>query len=260
MFVEQVYSGHFELPDLGPIGSNGLAAPRDFLYPVAHYEEKEVTFTVIQKYGGKLFRFSLDHSPFDVVGWHGNYAPFIYDLSLFCPVNSVLYDHMDPSIFTVLTCKSNTPGLAVVDFVIFPPRWMTQEHTFRPPYFHRNCMTEYMVSNETWYCNNFVWTIVVQGLIRGQYDAKAEGFVPGGASLHSMMAAHGPDAVTFEKASNVELAPSRIGDESLAFMFETSRMIKLTDWALDPNHLDVHYTECWQPLKKLAALDLNKVD
>lgn len=105
-----------------------------------------------------------------------------------------------------------------------------------------------------------MWTIVVQGLIRGQYDAKAEGFVPGGASLHSMMAAHGPDAVTFEKASNVELAPSRIGDESLAFMFETSRMIKLTDWALDPNHLDVHYTECWQPLKKLAALDLNKVD
>lgn len=143
--MKQTYTGHFELPDLGLIGSNGLAAPRDFLYPVAHYEEKELPFTVVQKFGGKLFRFVLDHSPFDVVGWHGNYAPFIYDLSRFCPVNSVLYDHMDPSIFTVLTCKSSIPGLAVVDFVIFPPRWMTQEHTFRPPYFHRNCMTEYMV-------------------------------------------------------------------------------------------------------------------
>ncbi|GJD06012.1 Homogentisate 1,2-dioxygenase [Galdieria sulphuraria] len=237
-YICEVYTGHFELPDLGLIGSNGLAAPRDFLYPVAYYEEKEVPFAVIQKYGGKLFRFSLDHSPFDVVGWHGNYAPFIYDLSLFCPVNSVLYDHMDPSIFTVLTCKSSVPGLAVVDFVIFPPRWMTQEHTFRPPYFHRNCMTEYM------------------GLIRGIYDAKAEGFVPGSASLHSMMSAHGPDAVTFEKASNVELSPSRVGEESLAFMFETSRMLKLTDWALDPKHLDVNYIDCWQPLKKLASLQV----
>ncbi|EME29474.1 homogentisate 1,2-dioxygenase [Galdieria sulphuraria] len=237
-YICEVYTGHFELPDLGLIGSNGLAAPRDFLYPVAYYEEKEVPFAVIQKYGGKLFRFSLDHSPFDVVGWHGNYAPFIYDLSLFCPVNSVLYDHMDPSIFTVLTCKSSVPGLAVVDFVIFPPRWMTQEHTFRPPYFHRNCMTEYM------------------GLIRGIYDAKAEGFVPGSASLHSMMSAHGPDAVTFEMASNVELSPSRVGEESLAFMFETSRMLKLTDWALDPKHLDVNYIDCWQPLKKLASLQV----
>eukprot|EP00871_Galdieria_phlegrea_P005251 jgi/Galph1/5727/GphlegSOOS_G4406.1 len=217
-YMCEVYNGRFELPDLGLIGANGLAAPRDFQYPVAHFEDKQLPFVVIQKYCGQLFRFHLDHSPFDVVAWHGNYAPFIYDLGRFCPVNSVLFDHMDPSIFTVLTCKSSIPGLAVVDFVIFPPRWMTQEHTFRPPYFHRNCMTEYM------------------GLIRGAYDAKAEGFVPGGGSLHSMMSAHGPDAVTFEKASTAPLNPSRIGDDSLAFMFETSRILKLTEWALNPSH------------------------
>jgi len=159
-FIAEVFDGHFKLPELGPIGTNGLANARDFLHPVAAYEDRECNFTVIQKYSGDLFSATLDHSCFDVVAWTGAYVPYKYDLSKFCPVNSVLFDHMDPSIFTVLTCPTNSPGVASCDFVIFPPRWAVQEHTFRPPYYHRNCMSEFM------------------GNIRGKYDAKPTGFFP----------------------------------------------------------------------------------
>eukprot|EP00842_Homolaphlyctis_polyrhiza_P001677 jgi/Hompol1/250/HPOL_004117-RA len=166
-YICEIFDGHFELPGLGPIGANGLANPRDFLYPVAAYEDKEgVEYTIINKYQGYLFATTQTHSPFDVVAWHGNYAPYKYDLSRFNTINTVSFDHPDPSIFTVLTAKSSTPGVALADFVIFPPRWMVAENTFRPPYYHRNCMAEFM------------------GLISGGYDAKQEGFVPGGASLH----------------------------------------------------------------------------
>jgi homogentisate 1,2-dioxygenase len=219
------------LPDLGPIGSNGLANPRDFLTPAAAYEDRKGEFELIAKFGGTLWTARIDHSPLDVVAWHGNYAPYKYDLRRFNVINTVSFDHTDPSIFTVLTSPSDTPGTANIDFVIFPPRWMVAEHTFRPPYFHRNIMNEYM------------------GLIFGTYDAKAEGFAPGGASLHNCMSGHGPDAATFEQASSAKLEPRYI-DDSLAFMFETRLPLRPTQTALGAPQLQRDYWKCWQGLKK----------
>ncbi|RIA91772.1 homogentisate 1,2-dioxygenase-like protein [Glomus cerebriforme] len=231
-YVLEVFGNHFELPDLGPIGANGLANPRDFLTPVASFETKECDFTIINKYAGQLFVTQQDHSPFDVVAWYGNYVPYKYDLGKFNTINSVSFDHVDPSIFTVLTSKSAFPGTAIADFVIFPPRWAVQEHTFRPPYFHRNCMSEFM------------------GLISGVYEAKAEGFLPGGASLHSHMTPHGPDSVTFKKASNEELKPVRVADGTMSFMFESSLMLGVTEWGMSNQvHIQHDYWEAWKDLK-----------
>ena len=223
-------------PDLGLIGSNGLANSRDFLTPVAAFEDRDGDFELISKFLGKLYRARIDHSPLDVVGWHGNYAPYKYDLRRFNVINTVSFDHPDPSIFTVLTSPSDTPGTANIDFVIFPPRWMVGEHTFRPPYFHRNIMNEYM------------------GLIFGVYDAKAEGFLPGGASLHNCMSGHGPDAATFEQASSAELQPRYLGD-TLAFMFETRSVLRPTKFAMDAPQRQRDYWTCWQGLRKHFSPD-----
>jgi homogentisate 1,2-dioxygenase len=230
-YVCENFGAFLRPPDLGPIGANGLASSRHFLTPVAAFEEREGDFELIAKYLGKVWTARIDHSPLDVVAWHGNYAPYKYDLSLFNTINTVSFDHPDPSIFTVLTSPSELAGTANIDFVIFPPRWMVGEETFRPPYFHRNVMNEYM------------------GLIFGTYDAKAEGFVPGGASLHNCMSAHGPDAATFEAASNAELKPQYIGD-TLAFMFESRFVFRPTRFALDAPQLQRDYLQCWQGLKR----------
>ncbi len=230
-YICENYGQSFRLPELGPIGANGLANSRDFLTPAAAYEDREGSFEVIAKFLGKLWRTEIDHSPLDVVAWHGNYAPCKYDMALFNCINTVSFDHPDPSIFTVMTAPSTVPGTANVDFAIFPPRWMVAEHTFRPPWFHRNMMNEFM------------------GLILGQYDAKAEGFLPGGASLHNCMSGHGPDAETFEKASQAELKPHFIGG-TLAFMFETRLPVRPTRFALEEKILQHEYYECWQSLKK----------
>jgi homogentisate 1,2-dioxygenase len=225
-YVCENYGTLFQLPELGPIGSNGLANPRDFLAPVAWYEECRAPIESVVKFGGNLWATMLDHSPLDVVAWHGNYAPYKYDLARFMTLGTVSFDHPDPSIFTVLTAPTDTPGTANCDFVIFPPRWMVAEDTFRPPWFHRNVMSEFM------------------GLIRGVYDAKAEGFVPGGASLHNSFAAHGPDRATFERASEAELQPQKIED-TLAFMFETRLVIRPTRFALESEALQRDYDRCW---------------
>lgn len=231
-YVLEVFDGHFELPSLGPIGANGLANPRDFLTPVAHYEDCEVDkYAVISKYHGHLFQATQDHSPYDVVAWHGNYTPYKYNLKNFNVINTVSFDHCDPSIFTVLTCQSVRAGVAIADFVIFPPRWGVAENTFRPPYYHRNCMSEFM------------------GLILGKYEAKEGGFLPGGATLHSMMTPHGPDAACFEKASEEDLKPVRVAEGTQAFMFESSLSMAITKWG-NKTKVDDKYYECWQPLKK----------
>ncbi len=230
-YICENYGALFRLPELGPIGANGLANPRDFLTPTAAYEDHDGEFELIAKFQGNLWVAEIGHSPLDVVAWHGNYAPYKYDLARFNTINTVSYDHPDPSIFTVLTSPSDTAGTANVDFVIFPPRWMVAEHTFRPPWFHRNVMSEFM------------------GLVSGQYDAKQEGFVPGGASLHNCMSAHGPDAEAFEKASNAELKPQRY-DDTLAFMFESRYVIRPTKFAMETAALQHNYFECWQDLKK----------
>ncbi len=225
------YGALFRLPDLGPIGANGLANPRDFQYPVAAFEDLEGDFCLAARFQGNLWEARIGHSPLDVVAWHGNYAPYKYDLARYNTINSVSYDHPDPSIFTVLTSPLETPGTANVDFVIFPPRWVVAEHTFRPPYFHRNVMSEFM------------------GLIFGQYEAKGTGFIPGGASLHNCMAGHGPDADAFEKASGADLAPQKY-DHTLAFMFESRYVIRPTRYALETAALQPDYFECWQGLRK----------
>lgn len=233
-YILEVFNGHFELPDLGPIGANGLANPQDFAHPTAHYQNdpKSSSWTIINKYMSAFYEAEQDHSAFDVVAWRGNYVPFKYDLRRFCAINTVTYDHPDPSIFTVLTCKSALPGTAIADFVIFPPYWAVAEHTFRPPYYHRNVMSEFM------------------GLITGTYEAKQEGFLPGGASLHSAGSPHGPDAQAFEKASTVELKPQRTTEGSMAFMFESSLMLKTTRWAMDESgKLQSDYWKAWADLQ-----------
>jgi homogentisate 1,2-dioxygenase len=230
-YVCENFGAALRLPDLGPIGSNGLANARDFLSPVASFEDIEGEFELVNKFGGNLWSAPIGHSPLDVVAWHGNLGPYKYDLANFMAIGSISFDHPDPSIYTVLTSPSGPAGLANVDFVIFPPRWLVGENTFRPPWYHRNIMSEFM------------------GLILGQYDAKPEGFVPGGASLHNMMSAHGPDDGAYEKATNAELKPEFLG-ATMAFMFETRYPIKLTDWAAQSPQIQAGYQDCWQGLKK----------
>jgi homogentisate 1,2-dioxygenase len=225
------FGAAFTLPERGPIGANGLANERDFLHPHAAFTERAGTVQVVQKFGGNLWAADYDHSPLDVVAWHGNYAPYKYDLSNFMVIGTVSFDHPDPSIYTVLTSPSELPGLANVDFVIFPPRWLVGEDTFRPPWFHRNVMSEFM------------------GLVRGAYDAKAEGFVPGGASLHNTFTSHGPDAETFSRACSEELRPRKL-DGTLAFMFESRWMMIPTRQAMDAPHRQRDYDAAWSGFER----------
>jgi homogentisate 1,2-dioxygenase len=226
-YVCENHSALFRLPDLGPIGANGLAHPRHFETPTARFEDRTGDLCLVAKFDGVLWEARLDHSPLDVVAWHGNLAPYRYDLQRFNTINTVSFDHPDPSIFTVLTAPTDAAGVANVDFVIFPPRWMVAEGTFRPPYFHRNIMSEFM------------------GLIEGEYDAKQGGFLPGGASLHNCMSAHGPDMATFAKASDAVLAPHKM-ENTMAFMFETCRLWRPTIDALTGPHRQHDYWTCWQ--------------
>jgi homogentisate 1,2-dioxygenase len=228
-YVAENHGLPLRLPELGPIGSNGLANPRDFEIPVAWFEDKDEPTEVIQKSLGSLWTTTLDHSPLDVVAWHGNYAPYRYDLSRFNVINTVSFDHPDPSIFMVLTSPSDVPGRANADFVIFPPRWMVAEGTFRPPWFHRNVMSEAM------------------GLIHGAYDAKADGFAPGGLSLHNLMSGHGPDVESWRKASEADLKPSKI-EGTMAFMVETCWAYRPTSWALQRAQPD--YDQAWTGFPK----------
>jgi homogentisate 1,2-dioxygenase len=230
-YVCENYGAMFRLPELGPLGSNGLAAARDFLAPVAAYEDVERRHEIVAKFGGALWSAGIDHSPLDVVAWHGSLAPYKYDLARFMVIGTVSFDHPDPSIYTVLTSPSDTAGWANVDFVIFPPRWLVGEDTFRPPWYHRNVMSEFM------------------GLVHGVYDAKAGGFLPGGASLHNSWSAHGPDAETFERASSAKLAPRKIED-TLAFMFESRYPLRASAYATETVRPQRGYSDCWKGLKK----------
>lgn len=231
-YVCENYGSPFELPERGPVGANGFANTRDFHYPVASFEDKEEEHSLVVKFCGNLYQKTLHRSVLDVVAWVGNSAPYKYDLSRFNVINTVSYDHPDPSIFTVLTSPSDSPGIANVDFVVFPPRWMVAENTFRPPWFHRNIMSEFM------------------GLIKGAYDAKGKGFEPGGMSLHNCMTPHGPEAAVFEKASQIELKPERY-ENTLAFMLESRYVISPTKFAMESEYRQRDYAKCWAGIKKL---------
>ncbi len=225
------YGAKFTLPNRGPIGANCLANPRDFKTPVAAFEDRDAPCRLTVKWCGKFYSCDLDHSPLDVVAWHGNYAPYKYDLRTFAPIGALLFDHPDPSIFTVLTAPSGEEGTANVDFVIFPERWSVAEHSFRPPWYHMNIMSEFM------------------GLIYGQYEAKPQGFLPGGMSLHNCMLPHGPDAQSFVQASEVDLRPAKLAS-TLAFMFETRFPQHITQYAAELETLQEDYPDCWAGLKK----------
>ncbi len=229
-YICENYGLPFRLPELGIIGANGLANPRDFQIPPAAFEDRAGPFTLLCKFQGQLWQADITHSPLDVVAWHGTYTPYKYDLSLFNTVNTVSFDHPDPSIFTVLTSPSNTPGIANVDLVIFPPRWMVADETFRAPYYHRNIMSEYM------------------GLIKGKYDAKETGFIAGGGSLHNCMSAHGPDATAYNKAISTPLQPEYFSN-TLAFMFESRQVWQLTSIAYHADFRQKDYLDCWKGLK-----------
>ncbi len=230
-YVCENYGARFTLPERGPIGANGLANPRDFKTPVAAFEDRDTPCRLVIKWCGGFHVTEIGQSPLDVVAWHGNYAPYKYDLRMFSPVGAILFDHPDPSIFTVLTAPSGEPGTANVDFAIFPERWMVAEHSFRPPWYHVNLMSEFM------------------GLIYGAYDAKEEGFRPGGMSLHNCMLPHGPDAAAFDKATTSTLQPVKLAD-TLAFMFETRYPQQLTRYAADLPTLQDDYAECWAGIEK----------
>ncbi len=231
-YVCENFGAFLRLPDLGPIGSNGLANPRDFLTPNAAFEDVEGDFEIIAKFQGHLWRADIDHSPLDVVGWHGSHVPYKYDLRRFNTIGSISFDHPDPSIFLVLTSPTDTPGVGNLDFAIFPPRVLAAQDTFRPPWFHRNIASEFM------------------GLIHGEYDAKAEGFAPGGCSLHNCMTGHGPDAATFDKASHADTSKPDYLRDTMAFMFETCKVIRPTTQALDATHRQREYQACWAGLRK----------
>ncbi len=231
-YVCENFGALFKLPDLGPIGSNGLANPRDFEYPCAAFEDVEGKFELLTKFQGHLWRADIDHSPLDVVAWHGNYAPYRYDLRRFNVIGSISYDHPDPSIFLVLHSPSDTPGTSNVDFAVFAPRILAMQDTFRPPWFHRNIASEFM------------------GLVHGIYDAKAEGFAPGGCSLHNCMTGHGPDAATFEKASAADTGRPDYLTDTMAIMFETRAVIRPVAQALESPHRQKDYPDCWMGLKR----------
>lgn len=230
-FVCENYSSKFDLPNRGPIGANCLANPRDFKTPVAAFEEKETPSRMVIKWCGAFHACEINQSPLDVVAWHGNYAPCKYDLRTFSPVGAILFDHPDPSIYTVLTAPSGFEGTANIDFILFRDRWNVAEHTFRPPWYHKNIMSELM------------------GNIYGVYDAKPEGFIPGGMSLHNMMLPHGPDKDAFETATTGDLEPSKL-QNTMSFMFETRFPQHLTEFAAFEAKLQTDYIDCWVPLEK----------
>lgn len=231
-YVCENYGAPLRLPDLGPIGSNGLANPRDFLAPVARYEDREAAFELVARFQGHCWVAEMGHSPLDVVAWHGNHVPYLYDLARFNTIGSISFDHPDPSIFLVLQSLSDTPGVDTIDFVIFPPRILAMQDTFRPPWFHRNIASEFM------------------GLIQGEYDGKAQGFAPGGASLHNCMTPHGPDAATFARASAIDTTQPQFIRDTLAFMFETRAVLHPTAQALSAATLQADYWRCWQDLQR----------
>ena len=231
-YVCENFGAFMRLPDLGPIGSNGLANPRDFLTPNAAFEDLEGDFELVGKFQGHLWRADIGHSPLDVVGWHGSHVPYKYDLRRFNTIGSISFDHPDPSIFLVLTSPTDSAGVGNLDFAIFPPRILAAQDTFRPPWFHRNIASEFM------------------GLIHGEYDAKAEGFAPGGCSLHNCMTGHGPDAATFEKASNSDTSKPDYVRDTMAIMFETCKVIRPTTQALDATYRQREYQACWTGLRK----------
>ncbi|HEY3498273.1 MAG TPA: homogentisate 1,2-dioxygenase, partial [Polyangiaceae bacterium] len=221
-YVAEVFGRHFRLPERGPIGSNGLAEARHFRTPAAWHEDRLAPgYRIAAKLGGALYEARQDHSPFDVVAWHGNHCPYVYDLALFTPAGYTRVDHPDPSIHTVLSAPLDERGTHSLDLVVFPPRWDATEGTFRPPYFHRNATTE------------------INGIVR-EVSSPGSMFVPGCLFLTPSMTPHGPVAAGVERAFSLSDAeadkPHRYSENACWFQFETALPFSLTPWARNAPH------------------------
>ena len=225
------YGAKFTLPYRGPIGANCLANPRDFKTPVAAFEDKEAPCRLTVKWCGKFYACELDHSPLDVVAWHGNYAPYKYDLRTFAPIGALLFDHPDPSIFTVLTAPSGEEGTANVDFVIFPERWSVAEHSFPPA----------LVSHE------------YHERVHGAYPraVRSQGArLPAGRHVAAQLhAAAWTGRGIFRARLGGRAEPVKLAN-TLAFMFETRFPQHLTRYAAELETLQEDYSECWAGFKK----------
>jgi homogentisate 1,2-dioxygenase len=236
-WVLEVFGTKLRLPERGLVGSNGLAEARHFRAPHASYEDRECPdgFQHVTKTGGRLFEATHTFSPFDVVAWYGNHAPFVYDLMHFAPVASVRFDHQDPSIFTVLTAPLDDHGRAVADFVFFPPRWEVIEHSFRPPFAHRNAASE------------------VNMVVRTP-KPYSTGYEPGCTFLSPLLTAHGVGTKTYDAILDLPHdhvdPPQRIPDESLWAMVESALPFRTTAWARDTELLDATFLSAFEGMKK----------
>ncbi|KAH9874017.1 hypothetical protein IAQ61_004645 [Plenodomus lingam] len=214
-YITEVWGSMWELPDLGPLGGHGLANPRDFLYPVAAIDDNlHVDWQIVNKINGELVAIQQDHSPFDLVAWHGNVVPYKYDLTKFSSQNSTSIDHTDPSIFTVLTAKSRDPLTPLADFLWFGPRWDVATNTFRLPYFHRNSASEFLAC------------------LYGQGLGRSDDFQPGGGSFEGGHTPHGGFHEGYQHGMRIhESQPEKILTEQLTIMIESSRLFLWTEWA-----------------------------
>ncbi|KAK0434287.1 homogentisate 1,2-dioxygenase [Armillaria borealis] len=231
-YVQEIFGSHFELPDLGPIGGHGMANPRDFEVPLASFEIDETSWE--GKIGGQLFSAAQDHIPFDVVAWQGNYVPYKYAMEKFIFVGSVSKDHLDPSVFTVLTAKSKATGIPLVEILTVSERWNVASDTFRPPYYHRNNATEILC--------------FISGERGGRY-------VPGGIVLQTVFCPHGPPPEVHKAAIVAELKPERISKGSMAIAIETPMILSMTDYAMNRAGTVVESEPLSFPPEFIAHLD-----
>ncbi|EOO02373.1 putative homogentisate -dioxygenase protein [Phaeoacremonium minimum UCRPA7] len=231
-YIQEVFGSHYELPELGPVGSNGMALARDFEIPVASFDVDQSKWTIVVKLVGQLFAYEQNHTPFDVVAWHGTYAPYKYAMEKFINSATVDRDQSDPSIYCVLTAKSKIPGVSLSDFLIFTPKWSVTRNTFRPPYYHRNVATELM------------------GMIYGTWAGSATLLEPGGLTYEPSYMPHGESYERWKEATSVDLQPQRMGEQSMAFMMHISGHVSLTKYALERSaSLQALQEDLWDDFK-----------
>lgn len=229
-YAAEIFAGHFQLPERGPIGANGLVDERHFRGPTPYYEDRLAPgFRMTHKFGGALSEATQDHSPFDVVGWHGAYLPLAYRFSAFSPVSNTAFDHTDPSAFTVLSAALDEEGANALDLVVFPARWDPTEHTFKPPYFHRNVTTE------------------INGIIED--PSLNAPFTTGMVFVTPSMTPHGVRAGAVERflAKSDEAAdrPTKSSSKSLWFQFETALHFHRTEWAKRTDLAKEDWPDVW---------------
>ena len=233
-FVGELFNGHYRLPERGLVGANGLADERHFRAPVASFEDLEAPYEIVHKQGGDLWRTTVNASPFDVVAWHGRYAPFKFDLMDFNAYWGANWDHSDPSILTVLTSPHDDHGRNAVDFAVFRGRWDATQDTFRPPYMHRNSAVEF---------NAVIKSPRTKGAYRPGAVTYTPYLMPHGVSVSGYEAAVGQSD---EHANE----PRRSSDDELWIQFESTYLLRVMPWILDSPQRDRAYTGQFEGFRK----------